>query len=186
MLDTFLGNVEQYLHTSPWLAVAAVFVGGILTASNPCVLVMIPLMMGFVAGQQDARPGPLRAFLHSLVFVLGLGLTFTAGGGIGSGLGLGLGGIIGVGNGIGVCLGGGYRRRPQRWLFYKMVISREYSFWAGPKPKTPRIYLPPLSTLESWIISLSVVPRDSAMMKPDGSTTAASRSPRWCLKMTLI
>jgi len=27
-------NVGQYLHGSPWLAVLAVFVGGMLTASN--------------------------------------------------------------------------------------------------------------------------------------------------------
>jgi len=78
MLDTFLANVEQYIHTSPWLAVAAVFAGGALTASNPCVLAMIPLTMSFVAGQKGDQPvGPLRAFLFSLVFVLGLSITFT-------------------------------------------------------------------------------------------------------------
>jgi len=69
-------NVGQYLHGSPWLAVLAVFVGGMLTASNPCVLAMIPLMMGFVAGRRDGKPGVLRAFGLSLVFVLGLGITF--------------------------------------------------------------------------------------------------------------
>jgi cytochrome c biogenesis protein CcdA len=70
-------NVGQYLHDSPWLAVLAVFVGGMLTASNPCVLAMVPLMMGFVAGRRDGKPGVLRAFGLSLVFVLGLGITFT-------------------------------------------------------------------------------------------------------------
>jgi cytochrome c biogenesis protein CcdA len=59
------------------LAVLAVFVGGVLTASNPCVLAMIPLMMSFVAGQEDLTVGPLRAFLYSLVFVAGLAITFT-------------------------------------------------------------------------------------------------------------
>jgi len=38
---------------------------------------MIPLMMGFVAGRRDGKPGVLRAFGLSLVFVLGLGITFT-------------------------------------------------------------------------------------------------------------
>lgn len=64
--------------TNPWLAVVAVFVGGMLTASNPCVLAMIPLMMSFVAGRRDEKAGIGRAFLLSLVFVSGLSITFTA------------------------------------------------------------------------------------------------------------
>jgi cytochrome c-type biogenesis protein len=77
VLSSLVNNAGQYIHTSPWLALMAVFVGGILTASNPCVLAMIPLMMSFVAGRREDRPGVLRAFLFSLVFVLGLGVTFT-------------------------------------------------------------------------------------------------------------
>lgn len=77
MLSSLVSNAGQYLHTNPWLALMAVFVGGILTASNPCVLAMIPLMMSFVAGRREDKPGVLRAFLFSLVFVLGLGVTFT-------------------------------------------------------------------------------------------------------------
>ncbi len=78
MLESFLGGVGQYVHSSPLLALAAVFVGGVLTASAPCVLVMIPLMVSFVAGSGEERVGPLRALLYSLVFVAGLGITFTA------------------------------------------------------------------------------------------------------------
>ncbi|HJX63103.1 MAG TPA: cytochrome c biogenesis protein CcdA [Polyangia bacterium] len=77
MLAELTNNVAQYLHGNPWLAVLAVFVGGMLTASNPCVLAMIPLMMGFVAGRREGKPGVLRAFGLSLVFVLGLVVTFT-------------------------------------------------------------------------------------------------------------
>ncbi|MGC4119288.1 MAG: cytochrome c biogenesis protein CcdA [Myxococcales bacterium] len=77
MLDQFVSSAGQYIHTSPWLGVAAVFVGGLLTASNPCVLAMIPLMMSFVAGRQGEPTGPLRALGYSLVFVLGLSITFT-------------------------------------------------------------------------------------------------------------
>ena len=73
----FLDGVGQYIQTSPLLALAAVFVGGLLTASNPCVLAMIPLMMSFVAGEEGVKVGPARALLHSLLFVLGLSLTFT-------------------------------------------------------------------------------------------------------------
>jgi cytochrome c-type biogenesis protein len=77
MLD-FVGNAGQYVTTNPWLALVAAFVGGMLTASNPCVLAMIPLMMSFVAGRKEEKPSVLRAFLYSLVFVLGLAVTFTA------------------------------------------------------------------------------------------------------------
>lgn len=78
MLDALVANASQYVHTSPWLAVVAVFAGGALTASNPCVLAMIPLMMSFVAGRKGEPIGAARAFGYSFVFVLGLGLTFTA------------------------------------------------------------------------------------------------------------
>ena len=77
MFDSFVANAGQYIHASPWLALAAVFVGGMLTASNPCVLAMIPLMMSFVAGRRDDKTSILRAFSYSLVFVIGLALTFT-------------------------------------------------------------------------------------------------------------
>ena len=77
MLDGFVSNAGKYIHTNPWLALVAVFLGGLLTASNPCVLAMIPLMMSFVAGTKEEKPGVLKAFFYSLVFVLGLAATFT-------------------------------------------------------------------------------------------------------------
>jgi len=77
MLDELVTNAGQYIDTNPWLAIIAVFVGGALTASSPCVLVMIPLAISFVAGQRAARPGVVRAFGLSLVLVLGLSITYT-------------------------------------------------------------------------------------------------------------
>ena len=77
MLESFLSNAEGYVHTNPWLAIVSVFVGGALTASNPCVLAMIPLMMAFVAGRQESKLGVLRSLGYSLLFVLGLSITFT-------------------------------------------------------------------------------------------------------------
>ena len=78
MLNRLVANAGQYIHTNPWLALVAVFLGGIVTASNPCVLAMIPLMMSFVAGRKDDKTSIGRASLYSFVFVLGLALTFTA------------------------------------------------------------------------------------------------------------
>jgi cytochrome c-type biogenesis protein len=77
MFDELVQNAGQYINTNPWLAIVAVFIGGILTASNPCVLAIIPLMMSFVAGRREEKPGILRALGFSSVFVLGLSLTFT-------------------------------------------------------------------------------------------------------------
>ena len=100
MFDELMRNADQYIHTNPWLAVAAVFVGGLLTASNPCVLVMIPLMMSFVAGRRDERPGVLRALGFSFVFVLGLAVTFTAMGMVAALAGRMYGDVSGVWNWI--------------------------------------------------------------------------------------
>ncbi len=77
MFHTLMQNVDQYIQTNLWLAFAAVFIGGVLTAAAPCVLAMIPLMISFVAGGKDAKAGPLRGLGYSALFVLGLAITFT-------------------------------------------------------------------------------------------------------------
>lgn len=77
MFGDFLSNMSQYIHTNPWLALAAVFMGGVLTASSPCVLAMIPMMMGLVADDGEDKRKVLRSFLLSGTFVLGLSITFT-------------------------------------------------------------------------------------------------------------
>jgi cytochrome c-type biogenesis protein len=100
MLDSFVASAGQYIHTNPWLALGAVFVGGILTASNPCVLAMIPLMMSFVAGRREEKTGMLRAFLFSLVFIFGLAVTFTVLGMIAALAGKMYGDVSGVWNWI--------------------------------------------------------------------------------------
>jgi cytochrome c biogenesis protein CcdA len=76
-VERLFGDLQTLLQGQPWLAVPAVFVGGLLTASNPCVLAMVPLMMGMVAGYEDGR-GLGRAFKFALFFVLGLAVTFTS------------------------------------------------------------------------------------------------------------
>lgn len=76
MIEGWIGNVGQYVHTNPWLAVGGVFVAGALTATSPCVIVSIPLMMAYVAGRGEDRVGPRRALAYSLVFVAGLSIAF--------------------------------------------------------------------------------------------------------------
>ncbi len=76
-MERIFGDIAQLIQHSPWLAIVAVFLGGIMTASNPCVLAMIPLMIGLVAGKQGTT-SLKKTFLFSLFFVLGLAVTFTA------------------------------------------------------------------------------------------------------------
>ena len=62
------------------LVVMASFFGfGLLLAFTPCVLPMIPILSGIIAGQ-GAAATPRRSFLLSVVYVLGMALTYTAAG----------------------------------------------------------------------------------------------------------
>jgi len=76
MLDQLMNNAEIYIHHNPWLALVVVYLGGLLTASNPCVLAMIPLTIGFVSGGQNIKSAK-SAFFFSLFFILGLSVMFT-------------------------------------------------------------------------------------------------------------
>jgi len=75
-MESLFGDLQQILQHSPWLAVAAVFAGGLMTALNPCVLAMVPLLMGVVAGNRETTTLK-RSLVFSLFFVLGLAATFT-------------------------------------------------------------------------------------------------------------
>lgn len=59
------------------IAFVVVFVGGILTSVSPCILTMIPIIVGYIGGYGDVEgKSRLRGFTMSLVFVLGLSVTF--------------------------------------------------------------------------------------------------------------
>ena len=75
-MESLFGDVSALLQHSPWLAIVAVFLGGVTTALNPCVLAMIPLLMGVVAGNKETTT-VRRSLVFSLFFVLGLAITFT-------------------------------------------------------------------------------------------------------------
>lgn len=74
MLEQLSENLANIVQNNPWLAPAAAFAGGLLTAANPCVLAMVPLMIGYVAGQENHNIG--RSFLLSLTFSIGLTMMF--------------------------------------------------------------------------------------------------------------
>jgi cytochrome c-type biogenesis protein len=69
-------ELVRLVETNLWIAPFASFLGGALTASNPCVFVMIPLAMAYVGGYGDSLNWRQSLSL-SLSFVVGLSITFT-------------------------------------------------------------------------------------------------------------
>jgi cytochrome c biogenesis protein CcdA len=87
-LERITDALARAIEGSAPLAPLAAFLGGVLTALNPCVLAMIPLMVGFTAGiaGRAAESSPTsriwpRTLRFSLLFVVGfaieLALLFT-------------------------------------------------------------------------------------------------------------
>ena len=72
-------RLARLLTSSPWRAVLAFFVAGLLLAFTPCVLPMVPILSGIIIGQGD-RLTPLRAFWLSLIYVLAMAVTYTVAG----------------------------------------------------------------------------------------------------------
>jgi len=68
--------VETLLADHPLLAIGAALAGGILSSASPCVLAIVPLVVGFVGGYADGDRR--KAWSYSAAFVLGLSATFTA------------------------------------------------------------------------------------------------------------
>ena len=82
-MDSLFALVQEWVSSgSLWMAAGGSFVGGALTAMNPCVLVMVPLLIGFIGGM-DEEMTAWKSFLYTLVFILGfsveLAVLFTVG-----------------------------------------------------------------------------------------------------------
>jgi cytochrome c biogenesis protein CcdA len=74
-MEGLLGNIGEIISNQGWLAFPACFLGGIISSASPCVLAMIPLVIGYVGGY--AEGSQKKAIQYSLVFTLGLTITFT-------------------------------------------------------------------------------------------------------------
>jgi cytochrome c-type biogenesis protein len=82
-MESISAIVQQWIASgSLWWAAGGSFVGGALTAMNPCVLVMVPLLIGFIGGMKEDMTAA-KSFLFTMVFILGfsleLAILFTAG-----------------------------------------------------------------------------------------------------------
>ena len=76
MIGNWLSNAGEIISSNSWLAFVVVFIGGVMTAANPCVIASVPLVMGFVGGTKE-KSGIKRAFVLSLTFAFGLAVMFT-------------------------------------------------------------------------------------------------------------
>jgi cytochrome c biogenesis protein CcdA len=70
-----MDSIAAFIQSHPSWAVLAVFVGGLVSAASPCVLAVIPLVIGYVGGYSEGDRK--KAIRYSLVFALGLAVTFT-------------------------------------------------------------------------------------------------------------
>ena len=68
-------SLGQYVQGHPLLAVLAVFAGGLLSAASPCVLAIMPMVIGYVGGHSQGDKK--KALTYALLFALGLAITFT-------------------------------------------------------------------------------------------------------------
>ena len=66
-------------HGRLWSVLGVFFVAGLLLAFTPCVLPMIPILSGIIAGDGPATT-PLRSFMLSVSYVLGMAVTYTLAG----------------------------------------------------------------------------------------------------------
>ena len=74
-MEGLLSNIGDIIQNQAWLAFPACFLAGIISSASPCVLAMIPLVIGYVGGY--AEGSHKKAVQYSLVFTLGLTITFT-------------------------------------------------------------------------------------------------------------
>ena len=92
-MESLLENIGIIIENQAWLAFPACFLGGIISSASPCVLAMIPLVIGYVGGY--AEGSQKKAIQYSLMFTLGLTITFTVLGIIAGALGMLFGDIGG-------------------------------------------------------------------------------------------
>ncbi|MFC1965840.1 cytochrome c biogenesis CcdA family protein [Chloroflexota bacterium] len=74
-MEGLFSTISNIIQNQDWLAFPACFLGGIISSASPCVLAMIPLVIGYVGGY--AEGSQKKAVQYSIVFVLGLTITFT-------------------------------------------------------------------------------------------------------------
>jgi len=65
--------------SSIWVTAGVFFLAGLGLAFTPCVLPMVPILSGIIAGEGDDTT-PMRGFTLALAYVLGMAIVYTAAG----------------------------------------------------------------------------------------------------------
>ncbi|MDW7672934.1 MAG: cytochrome c biogenesis protein CcdA [Bacillota bacterium] len=75
MLEIFFTQtIPQAIAGKSAITLWIIFLGGIVTSISPCILSMLPVMVGYIGGYSDSSK--TKGFTLSLTFVLGLATTF--------------------------------------------------------------------------------------------------------------
>lgn len=74
MEQFFTGTVPQAVENISLLSFLIVYIGGVATSISPCMISMIPLMVGYIGGYGETSR--LKGFAMSFSFVLGMSVTF--------------------------------------------------------------------------------------------------------------
>jgi thiol:disulfide interchange protein DsbD len=69
-------RLTDALNRGSLVAILLVFVGGILLSFTPCVYPVIPITVGYIGARAQGKP--LRGFILSLAFVLGIAVVYSA------------------------------------------------------------------------------------------------------------
>lgn len=75
MEDQLLQILENSLGNKPLWAIFIAFAGGVISSISPCVLSILPIIIGYIGGYSEDKTS--KAFVQSLLFVLGLTITLT-------------------------------------------------------------------------------------------------------------
>ena len=97
------GRLRGALERGSWMAFLLVFLGGILASLTPCVYPMIPITVSYIGG--NARGNPLKGFVMSLWYVLGIAVVYS---------------VLGV---VAAATGGAFGQATQTPLFAAVVAA---------------------------------------------------------------
>lgn len=93
MEDQLLELIQQSLENKPIWAIFVALLGGVVSSISPCVLSTLPIMIGYIGGYSDDKVS--KAFIQSLLFVIGFTITLTVVGLIAASAGTVIGGFLG-------------------------------------------------------------------------------------------
>ena len=73
-------GISAQLSSSPAIAIALLFVAGVLTSLTPCIYPMIPITAAIVGGQSvgEVRPPRSRTVILTLAYVVGLSFVYAS------------------------------------------------------------------------------------------------------------